>query len=145
MSIPITNKFTIGVSLLLNNSTNTKNINNALPRRVGLVVSVTASHAVGRPFAPRSGHTKDHHKMVQTASLLGTQALGYEFDSAARLSKRPGSVWNCLWRHASKRSPWINSKSRVLYPSIGFISNATWPLMPKKDYNGLIIILKHCL
>ena len=26
-------------------------------------------------------------KMVQTASLLGTQALGYEFDSVAQLVK----------------------------------------------------------
>ena len=32
------------------------------PRRVGFVVSVSASNAVGRRFAPRPGHTKDHHK-----------------------------------------------------------------------------------
>ena len=31
-------------------------------------------------------------KMVQTASLLDTQALGKEFDSAARLPKTHGSV-----------------------------------------------------
>ena len=31
-----------------------------IPRRDGLVVSVFASHAVGRGFAP-AGHTKDHH------------------------------------------------------------------------------------
>ena len=43
----------------------------------GLVVSVSASHAVGRGFASRPGHTKDHHKMVQTASPLGTH--GYEW------------------------------------------------------------------
>ena len=30
--------------------------------RDGLVVSVSASHAVGRGFASRSGHTEDHHK-----------------------------------------------------------------------------------
>ena len=41
-------------------------------------------------------------KMVQTASLLGTHELGWEFDSAAQISKRPGSVWNCLWGHALK-------------------------------------------
>ena len=29
---------------------------------VGLVVSVSASHTVGRGFASRPGHTKDHHK-----------------------------------------------------------------------------------
>ena len=32
------------------------------PRRVGLVVSVSASHAVGRGFASLLGYTKDHHK-----------------------------------------------------------------------------------
>ena len=32
------------------------------PRRVGLLVSVSAPHAVGHGFAPRPGHTKDHHK-----------------------------------------------------------------------------------
>ena len=31
-------------------------------RRVTLVVSMSASHAVGRGFAPQPGHTKDHHK-----------------------------------------------------------------------------------
>ena len=29
-------------------------------------------------------------------------ALGLEFYSAAQLSKRPGSVWNCLWGNALK-------------------------------------------
>ena len=52
----------------------------------------------------------------------------------ARLSKRPGSVWNCLWGHALKISPGINRKSRVLYPGSGFISSDTWPSLPKKHY-----------
>ena len=39
------------------------------PCRVGSVGSVSASRTVGREFASRPGHTKDHHKMVQTASL----------------------------------------------------------------------------
>ena len=63
-------------------------------------------------------------------------ALGLEFGSAARLSKRPGSVWNCLWGNALKRSGIIR-KSRVSYPGPGFLSSATWPLLPKKHYNGL--------
>ena len=75
--------------------------------------------------------------MVHTASLLGTHTLG-EFGSAARLSKKPGSVWNCLLGHAVKRSPGINHKSRVFYHGPGFLSSATWPLLPKKHYNGLI-------
>ena len=63
--------------------------------------------------------------------------LGLEFGSAAQLSKRPGSVWNCLWGNALKRSPGIIRKSRVSYPGPGFLSSATWPMLPKKHYNGL--------
>ena len=64
-------------------------------------------------------------------------ALGLEFGSAAQLSKRPGSVWNCLLGNALKRSPRIIRKSRVSYPVPGFLSSATWPSLPKKHYNGL--------
>ena len=64
-------------------------------------------------------------------------ALGLEFSSAAQLSKSPGSVWNCLWGNALKRSPWIIRKSRVSYPGPGFLSSATWPSLPKKHNNGL--------
>ena len=42
--------------------------------------------------------------MVQTASLLGTHALGYKFESAARLSKRAGSVCGTMETHTSKIS-----------------------------------------
>ena len=64
-------------------------------------------------------------------------ALGLEFSSAAQLSKRPGSVWNCLWGNALKRSPGIIRKSRVSYHGPGFLSSATWPSLPRKHYNGL--------
>ena len=64
-------------------------------------------------------------------------ALGYKFGSAAQLSKRPGSVWNCLWGNALKRSPGIIRKSRVSYPGPGFLSSVTWPSLTKKHYNGL--------
>ena len=64
-------------------------------------------------------------------------ALGLEFGSAAQLSKRPGSVLNCLWGNALKRSPGIIRKSRVSYPGPAFLSSATWPSLPKKHYNGL--------
>ena len=64
-------------------------------------------------------------------------ALGLEFGSAAQLSQRPGSVWNCVWGNALKRSPGIIQKSRVSYPGPGFLSSATWPSLPKKHYNGL--------
>ena len=65
-------------------------------------------------------------------------ALGLEFDRAARLSKRPGSVWNCLWGHVLERYHGINHKSKVLYPAPAFLSSATWPLMPKKHYKEVI-------
>ena len=69
---------------------------------------------------------------------MARNALGKEFGSAARLSKRPGrpSVWNCQWGHALKRYPRINRKSRVSYPGPGFLSSATWASLPKKHYNG---------
>ena len=71
-------------------------------------------------------------------------ALGLEFVSAAQLSKRPGSVWNCLWGNALKRSPGIIRKSRVSYPGPGFLSSATWPMLPKKHYNGLNQTKPYC-
>ena len=64
-------------------------------------------------------------------------ALGFDFGSAAQLSKRLGSVWNCLWGNALKRSLGIIRKSRVSYPGPGFLSSATWSSLPKKQYNGL--------
>ena len=62
-----------------------------------LVVDGSASNAVGRGFAPRPGHTKDHHE--NGTNCLMTRR-GLEFGSATRQCKRLGSVWNCLWRHA---------------------------------------------
>ena len=72
---------------------------------------------------------------------MAPNALGLEFGSAARLSKRPGSVWNCLWGHALKRSPGIIHKSRVSYPGPGFLSSATWPSLPKTGKLGVLIFL----
>ena len=40
-----------------------------IPCWVGSVGSLSASRTEGREFASRPGHTKDHHKMVQIASL----------------------------------------------------------------------------
>ena len=62
--------------------------------------------------------------MVQMPPCMARNALGQEFGSAAQLSKRPGSVWNCLWGNALKRSPGIIRKSRVSYPIAGFLSSA---------------------
>ena len=96
------------------------------PCWVGSVGSVSTSRTVGHEFASRPGHTKDHHKN-------GTNCLPVWH----AMSKRPGSVWNCLWGNALKRSPGIIRKSRVSYLVPGFLSSATWPSLPKKHYNGL--------
>ena len=95
---------------------------NTTPCRVGLVVSVSASHTVGRGFASRyklpsiiarmlvclfvclcltSHRQRGHSETVPPFTVPcerreATHALDSEFNSAARLSKRPGSVWNCI-------------------------------------------------
>ena len=45
-----------------------------IPCRVGLVISVSASHTVGREFASRPAHTKDHYKNGKN-SLQGMQCV----------------------------------------------------------------------
>ena len=74
---------------------------------------------------------------------MARNALWLEFGSVARLPKRPRIVWNCLWGNALIRSPGINRKSRVLFPGPGFLSSAAWSSLPKKHYNGLIIIITY--
>ena len=64
---------------------------------------------------------------------MARSAIGLEFGSAARLSKRSGSVWNCLWGHALKRYPRINRKIRVSYPGPGFLSSATGAFAAEKE------------
>ena len=51
-------------------------------------------------------------------------------------------------RHALKRFPGINRKSRVSYPGPRFLSSATSPSLPKKHFNGLInqlALLETCI
>ena len=74
---------------------------------------------------------------LASATVLVADGRLYSRDCVSPL-KRPGSVWNCLWGHALKRSPGISRKSRVSYPGPGFLSSATWPSLPKNNYNGLI-------
>ena len=99
--------------------------------RIGSVFSVSASHTVGCEFASRVGHTKDHHKN-------GTNCLPAGVWHCSRTVSKGRVVCGTVYKgHALKRSPGINSKSRVLYPGLGFLSSATWPSLPKKHYNGL--------
>ena len=81
--------------------------------------------------APAAPSGRICEKWYKLPPCIGMHALRLEFGSAAQLSKRPGSVWNCLWGNALKSSPGINRKSRVSYPGPG------WPMVPKKHYNGL--------
>ena len=43
---------------------------------MGLVLSVSASHAVGRGFAPQPGHTNGHHKNGTNCLTAWHYALG---------------------------------------------------------------------
>ena len=90
--------------------------------------------------APAAPSGRICEKWNKLPPCIGMHALGLECGSASQLSKRPGSVWNCLWGNALKRSPGIIRKSRVSYPVPGFLSSATWPSLPKKHYNGLNLI-----
>ena len=109
----------------------------ASPCRVGSVGSVSGSRTVGREFASQPGLTKDHHKNG-TNCLTAWHAMrkGRSLAVQPNCVKKAGSVWNCLWGNALKRSPVIIRKSRVSYPVPGFLSSATWPSLPKKHYNG---------
>ena len=59
-----------------------------IPCRVGLVVGVSGSHTVGREFASRPGHTKDHRKNGTNCLPAWHACVRVEFGSAARLSKK---------------------------------------------------------
>ena len=52
----------------------TGDVDSEVPCRVGVVVSVSASHTVGRGLASRPGHNQDHHKNG-TNCLFCMQAL----------------------------------------------------------------------
>ena len=99
-------------------------MNLSRPRQDGSQGSVSASHAVGRGFASR---VKPNIiiKWYKLPLCMARNALELRFDNAARLSKRPASVWNCSWGHALKRFSGINRNSRVSYPGRAFVSSAT--------------------
>ena len=79
--------------------------------------------------------------MVKLSPYMARNALGLEFGSAARLSKRLGirHVWNCLWGHALKDL--LGSIVRVGYyiplPDFYLVLHGLASL-PKKRYDGLI-------
>ena len=104
------------------------------------MVSLYVFHAVIRRFAPQPSNTKDHHKNG-TNCLPAWHACIRVGVWQCRLTvlKAGYSVWNCLWEHALKQSG-INRKSGILYPGPRFLSCATWPLIPKKHYNGWLIV-----
>ena len=77
-------------------------------------------------------------KIVQTASLLATQASGCGKHQGRSLAVQPDGV-NCgVVEELSMGTH--NRKSRLLYPCPWFLSSTTWSSLPKKHTNGLIII-----
>ena len=105
---------------------------------ISILVSVSASHAVCRGFASRLGHTKDHYKIGKNAVLLGTHALGKEFDSVARLSKS-----RIVYGTAFMDMPFkdlLRSIARVEYripvPDFYLVLHCLW--CRNKHFNGLI-------
>ena len=81
------------------------NRQNESPHYVGLVVSVSASHAVVNRFVPQTIHSKDHHQIGRKCLLAWHACIKVGIDDAAPLSKRRGIVLNCLWGHALKEIP----------------------------------------
>ena len=65
-------------------------LNSFFPCRYGLVVSVSASNAVVRWFAPRHWHTEDHRKNYTNCFIA--------WHAGNRVGVA-GSVWNCIWGH----------------------------------------------
>ena len=59
------------------------------PHWGGLVVSVSASHGVGRGFAPQLGHAKDHHnKSANTLALCHPPSASFCSVLAVQWSSR---------------------------------------------------------
>ena len=61
--------------------------------------------------------------MIEPASLFGTKALEKEYSYAARLCKRPGTVWKVLSMLTYTMRISSDCKSRVLKPSARFNSS----------------------
>ena len=106
-----------------------------LPYRVGSVVSMLASRAVGRGFNPGPGHTKDHHKNDTNCLPAWHAALGKDFGSATPNGVKGGVVCGTVYGDMHYKYLGSIVKSRVLYPGHRFLSSATWPSLPKKHYN----------
>ena len=97
------------------------------PIWVGYVVSVSASHTVGRGSCPSQVIRRPSEKWYRLPPCLACMRKGRS------LTVQPDyGDMHCSW----DQSPGINHKSRVSW--FGFLSSATWPSMPKKHYNGLI-------
>ena len=85
-------------------------------------------------FGCLTGAMGVHPKLCQIGLVVNVSAYH-------SLGRGFACVWNCLWGHALKRYPGINHKSRVMYPGPGILSSATWPLLLKNHYNGLIMYI----
>ena len=79
-------------------------------------------------------------KIIGTKSSLIHQLVGLALVVSVSTSHMVGREFASRPGHALKRSPGINCKSRELYHGPGLLSSATWPLLPIKHYNRLIVI-----
>ena len=81
-------------------------------------------------------------KIIETKSSLIHQLVGLTLVVSMSTSHMVGRGFASRPGHALKRSPGINCKSRELYHGPGLLSSGTWPSLPIKHYNGLIVINK---
>ena len=59
---------------------------NTSPHHVGLVVGMSAFHAVGHRFAPQAIHSKDHHIIGRKCLPAWHACIGVGIDNASPLS-----------------------------------------------------------
>ena len=111
-----------------------------IPCRVGLVVSVSTSHTVGRGFAYGWVIPKTIIKMVQTASLHrhACVTVGVWQCSLTVLKGRVvcGTVYGDM--HLKDLLGSFSSVGYCIPVPDFYLVHATWSSLPKKHYNGLI-------
>ena len=108
------------------------------PLQYGLVVIVSASHAVDPGFTPRMGHIKDHHKNGMYAWHAGVVRILAVQPACFKGHVVCGTVWGHVVCTLYYKDLQGLIRKAVLYPGPQFQSSAAWPSMPKKHSNGSI-------
>ena len=114
------------------------NLKTCVPRWVGLVVSVSTSHAVGRGFALRPGHTKDHYKNATNCFPAWHADVRVGVCQCSTDCLNGWIVCGSVYGDKHYKDL-LGSIARVGYcipvPDFYLVVSATWPLMPKKHAN----------